>query len=58
MFPKYFRWIAVLGIVAAVAVFITSGLGIYTGRAPATDLIRPIIAAAAFAWIFTQSTKA
>lgn len=57
MFPRYFRWLAVLGIVAVVVGFITTGLQIFTGQVPATDLIRPIIAAVAFAWIYTQSTK-
>ncbi|UOK36352.1 hypothetical protein MJP36_17755 [Pseudomonas palleroniana] len=57
MFPRYFRWISVLGILAAVVVFVFASLQIFTGMAPATDLIRPVIAAVAFGWAFTQSTK-
>lgn len=57
MFPRYFRWISVLGILAAVVVLIIASLQIVTGSAPATDLIRPSIAAIAFGWAFTQSTK-
>jgi hypothetical protein len=57
MFPRYFRWISVLGVLAAVAVFVIFGLQVFNGQAPATDLIRPIIAAVAFGWAFTQSTK-
>lgn len=58
MFPRYFRWISLLGIFAAVAVLVTFGLQVFTGQARATELIRPIIAAVAFGWAFTQSTKA
>jgi len=57
MFPRYFGWISVLGILAALAVFVTSGLQVFAGSAPATDLVRPIIAAVALGWMFTQSTK-
>ncbi len=57
MFPRYFRWISVLGILAAVVLFVTVSLQIFTGMAPATDLIRPIIVAVACGWAFTQSTK-
>jgi hypothetical protein len=57
MFPRYFRWISVLGILAAVVVFVLAGLRTFTGMAPATDLIQPTIAVVAFGWVFTQSTK-
>jgi hypothetical protein len=58
MFPRYFRWISALGVLAALAAFVFFGLGVFTGQAPATDLIRPAIAVIVFVWAFTQSTKA
>lgn len=58
MFPKYFRWISGLGVVGAVVVFVLSGLRVWSGMAPTTDLIQPIVMAIFLGWMFTQSTKA
>jgi hypothetical protein len=58
MFPRYFRWIAGFGILAALAMMVIMGLQVSSGMASAMDLIRPIIAVVAFGWMFTQSTKA
>ncbi|KAF2407497.1 hypothetical protein SAMN04490179_3880 [Pseudomonas antarctica] len=57
MFPRYFRWISLLGILAAVVAFVIASLRIDSGMGPTTDLIQPIITAVAFGWAFTQSTK-
>lgn len=58
MFPRYFRWVSMLGVLAAIVLFAFTSLQVFTGSAPTTDLIRPVIGAVAFAWAFTQSTKA
>ncbi|EJZ58507.1 hypothetical protein I1A_002835 [Pseudomonas fluorescens R124] len=58
MFPRYFRWIAAFGILAALAMMVITGLQVFSGMASAGDLIRPIIGVVAFGWMFTQSTKA
>jgi hypothetical protein len=58
MFPRHFRWISGLGVIAAVVVFVVSGLRIWSGMAPTTDLIQPIVMTIFLSWMFTQSTKA
>ncbi|QIH05135.1 MULTISPECIES: hypothetical protein [Pseudomonas] len=58
MFPRYFRWISAFGVLAALVVLVIMALPVVSGMAPASDLIRPVIAAVAFGWAFTQSTKA
>ncbi len=58
MFPRYFRWISGLGVIAAVVAFVVSGLRVWSGMAPTTDLIQPIVMAIFLGWMFTQSTKA
>ena len=58
MFPRYFRWISAFGVLAALVVLVIMALPVMSGMAPASDLIRPVIAAVAFGWAFTQSTKA
>ncbi|WP_456254860.1 hypothetical protein ACP3PM_20560 [Pseudomonas iridis] len=58
MFPRYFRWIAAFGILAALAMMVITGLQVFSGMASAADLIRPIIGVVALGWMFTQSTKA
>lgn len=57
MFPRYFRWICALGVLAAIVLFVLTSLRVFIGSVPSTDLIRPLITAVAFGWAFTQSTK-
>lgn len=58
MFPRYFRWIALLGGIAALAFLVLTGFRVLSGMLPATDLIRPVIGIVAFGWMYTQSIKA
>lgn len=58
MLPRYFRWISGLGVIGAVLLFIQTGVMVWAGMAPNTDLVQPIFLAIFLGWMFTQSTKA
>ncbi|MBC3948374.1 MULTISPECIES: hypothetical protein [Pseudomonas] len=57
MFPKYLRWPSLVCVVGNLFVILFTGLQVYSGTAPSSQLIMPIVMIVIFGWMFTQSTN-
>lgn len=57
MFPKYLRWWFLAGAVLSLFVMVLFGLRVYSGTAPSSELIKPIVMVVLFAWMFTQAKE-
>lgn len=57
MFPKHLRWLFLICAVGNIFAVLFSGLQIYNGTAPSTQVIMPLVMIVLFGWMFTQATK-
>lgn len=57
MFPRYMRWVSLVCVIGNVLQLFITGFQAYSGSAPSTKMIMPIVMIVVFGWMFTQSTK-
>ena len=57
MFPRYMRWICLVCVIGNVLQLLIGGYQAYSGSAPLTKMIMPIVMIVVFGWMFTQCTK-
>jgi hypothetical protein len=57
MFPRYLRWVALVCVIGNVLQLLLCGFQAYSGSAPASKMIMPIIMIVVFGWMYTQCTK-
>jgi hypothetical protein len=56
MFPKHLRWLFLICAIGNVFVVLFSGFQVFSGTAPSTQMIMPILMIVLFGWMFTQAT--